>query len=233
MVADGPSHPAYKAYLRDRMPESTATYSRLAAPYFQLPRPITPEHRPRNFSMERPPVPNHGLPSTSPLTSPNSSFIQSPRPRLAVEKSKLLDHLHSRVSSPEATAPDPCGNSTDDSERAVERMLGSRPTTSTPATPPSKAGATLESSPGYAWKRTVLLPTNSGASWGFNATSSNIPSASTQVSCNNSHYRIRPTTVKRPLDPAFNLSTSTLPSTATIPPSLNHAIWDHSDTDSP
>lgn len=216
------------------MPESNATYSRLAAPYLQSQRPVTPEHRPRNFSMERPPVPNHGLPSTSPLTSPNSSFIQSPRPRLAIEKSMLLERMNSGASSPEATVLDPCGNSTDDSERAVERMLSSRPATSTPATPPSKAGAILESSPGYAWKRTVLLPTNSGASWTFNAASSAIPSAPTQVSCNDSHYRIRPTTVKRTLDPAFNLSSSALSTTVTsIPPSLNHAIWDHSDTDSP
>lgn len=58
-------------------------------------------------------------------------------------------------------------STTDDSERAVERLLDSRPSTtdSTLASAPSRNISTppptslpIEKSPGYKWKQTVLIP---------------------------------------------------------------------------
>ena len=117
---------------------------------YPITRARSPVYRPASFHISRPTTPRFGMGSpVSPLSSSESVGETHP-------------HL-SRIPTPE-----PVGEATSDSsERLVERLLGigstaptSQASSATPPSPPAAVVGMSETSPGAAWKRTVLIPTD-------------------------------------------------------------------------
>ena len=122
-------------------------------------RATSPVYRPESFPLSRTTTPRLA-PGISSLTSSFPPFDDSYRSRPQSDKTEIRALPLSRI-LPTGTG----GDSTDDSERAVERLIGvgstaptSKASTSTPPLPHTTVAP--ESPPGYAWKRTVLIPTN-------------------------------------------------------------------------
>lgn len=231
-------------------PVKPASYARLSE-YHERPvasdypsgRTTSPVFRPASFSFSRATTPRLVATKTaiSPLTSSGSSLDESPqlRPQPDARTFSL-----SRITSGGALR-EPCGDSTDDSERVVERLIdtNSIAMASSSATPPSPPVAeTPESPPGYAWKRTVLIPTDRTLrlptnisfpipTWQYDphrrqSTSSSRPPFAPSLS---SAFAL-------PVHHPLSLRPSTPPIVAPVPRSpvkMNYAAWDSSDTDSP
>ncbi|EKM54581.1 uncharacterized protein PHACADRAFT_258533 [Phanerochaete carnosa HHB-10118-sp] len=219
------------------------------APYFNFGQPEleasgypttrarSPIYRPASFHMSRPTTPHFGRSSpVSPFTSLGS--VREIQPHL------------SRVPTPE-----PVGEATSDSsERLVERLLGVGSTASaslassaTPPTPPVAVSGVSESSPGAAWKRTVLIPDsrtdrilNLSTNISFPIPSNDYPYDSRlrqPASSARSSFPLLSTVLALPTRPYISSPATPPPILAPIarsPVKLTYAGWDtSSDTDSP
>ncbi|GJE94461.1 SET domain-containing protein [Phanerochaete sordida] len=200
---------------------------------YPVTRARSPIYRPASFHISRPTTPHFGRNSpVSPLTSPEST--REVRPQL------------SRIPTPE-----PVGEATSDSsERLVERLLGvgsnastSTESSATPPTPPTAVSGVLETSPGAAWKRTVLIPTDPRTDRILNLpTNVSFPIPSTDYAYDSRRQlasNARPSfnrlaaVVAMPARP-YMPSPTILAPIARSPVKLTYAGWDtSSDTDSP
>ena len=203
-------------------------YPRIRAP--------SPIFRPSSLHISRTSTPRlvASTASVSPLTSPGS------------ESDGVGALSISRASTPANVVREPCGNSTDDSERVVERLLAVDSTATTSkassATPPSPLPGGPESSPGYAWKRTVLIPTDRAWNLPTNV-SFPIPTSyqydprrrAPMTSARHPFTQSLSSVLALPAHPSLPVSTPP-PIAAPIPRSpvkFVNAGWDTSDTDSP
>lgn len=205
-------------------------------------RATSPVYRPASFSLSRAATPRLAA-SISSLASTMSSFDNSPQLRPQSEKADCRTHPLSRITLPTGTG----GDSTDDSERVVERLVGvgytaptSKASTSTPPLPLTAAAP--ESPPGYAWKRTVLIPTNHTLrlptnisfpipTWQHDARRLPIIPSLPPLSQSLSSVPTapgRPGLSTRPVTPLNIIAPKPI-----SPAQLFNAGWDSSDTDSP